>query len=77
MTPDELETLITARRSSLLIDASREVDPAIVDRIVNIAQWAPNHKRTWPLRIAVITGDSRGTLGNTIADAMAAQGTKR
>lgn len=74
MTPDELETLITARRSSLLIDASREVDPAIVDRIVNIAQWAPNHKRTWPLRIAVITGDSRGTLGNTIADAMAAQG---
>ena len=74
MTPDELETLITARRSSLLIDVLREVDPAIVDRIVNVAQWAPNHKRTWPLRIAVITGNSRRTLGNTIADAMAAQG---
>lgn len=74
MTPDELETLITARRSNLLIDATREVDPAIVDRIVNIAQWAPNHKRTWPLRVAIITGDSRSTLGNTIADAMAAQG---
>jgi len=74
MTPDELETLITARRSNLLIDASRAVDPQIVDRIINIAQWAPNHKRTWPLRIAVITGDSRSTLGNTIADAMAAQG---
>lgn len=74
MTPDELETLITARRSNLLIDASREVDPAIVDRIVNVAQWAPNHKRTWPLRVAIITGKSRSTLGNTIADAMAAQG---
>lgn len=74
MTPDELETLITARRSNLLIDASRAVDPEIVNRIVNIAQWAPNHKRTWPLRIAVITGDSRSSLGNTIADAMAAQG---
>lgn len=74
MTPDELETLITARRSNLLIDASREVDLAIVDRIVNVAPWAPNHKRTWPLRVAIITGNSRSTLGNTIADAMAAQG---
>lgn len=74
MTPEELENLISARRSNLLIDASKEVDPALVDRIVNSAQWAPNHKRTWPLRIAVITGDSRRTLGDTIADAMAVHG---
>jgi nitroreductase len=74
MTPDELETLITARRSNLLIDASRAVDPEIVNRIVNIAQWAPNHKRTWPLRVAVLSGDSRRTLGDTIADAMAVHG---
>jgi nitroreductase len=74
MTPDELETLIAARRSSMLIDVTREIDPAVVDRIINTAQWAPNHKRTWPLRIAVITGDSRSTLGNTIADAMAVHG---
>ncbi|MEI6199491.1 MAG: nitroreductase family protein [Actinomycetota bacterium] len=74
MTPDELETLIVARRSNLLIDASREVDSVIVDRIVNAAQWAPNHKRTWPLRVAVISGDSRRLLGDTIADAMAVHG---
>ena len=74
MTPDELEGLITARRSNLLIDASKEVDSALVDRIVNSAQWAPNHKRTWPLRLAVISGDSRRTLGDTIADAMAIHG---
>ena len=74
MTPDELEGLITARRSNLLLDASKEVDSALVDRIINAAQWAPNHKRTWPLRVAVITGDSRKTLGNTIADAMAIHG---
>jgi len=74
MTPDELETLIAARRSSMLIDATREIDSAVVDRIVNTAQWAPNHKRTWPLRIAIITGNSRSTLGNTIADAMAIHG---
>ena len=74
MTPEELETLISARRSNLLIDASKEVDSALVDRIVNSAQWAPNHKRTWPLRLAVISGDSRRTLGDTIADAMAIHG---
>ena len=74
MTPDELENLIAARRSSMLIDASREIDQAIVDRIVASAQWAPNHKRTWPLRVAVVTGDSRSTLGNAIADAMAVHG---
>ena len=74
MTPEELETLIAARRSSMLIDATREIDSAVVDRIVNTAQWAPNHKRTWPLRIAIITGNSRSTLGNTIADAMAIHG---
>ena len=74
MTPDELESLITARRSNLLIDASKEVDSALVNRIVHAAQWAPNHKRTWPLRIAVITGNSRRTLGDTIADAMAVHG---
>jgi len=74
MTPDELETLIAARRSSMLIDAAREVDSEIVDRIVASAQWAPNHKRTWPLRIAIVTGNSRRTLGDTIADAMAIHG---
>jgi len=74
MTPDELETLITARRSNLLIDAARSVDDAIIQRIISVAQWAPNHKRTWPLRIAILSGDSRKTLGDTIADAMAAQG---
>jgi nitroreductase len=74
MTPQELETLISSRRSNLLIDASREVDSALVDRIVNSAQWAPNHKRTWPLRVAIITGNSRRTLGDSIADAMAVHG---
>ncbi|CAB4597022.1 unannotated protein [freshwater metagenome] len=74
MTPDDLEALIAARRSSMLIDAAKEVDAHTVERIVVSAQWAPNHRRTWPLRVAIITGDSRSTLGNTIADAMAMHG---
>lgn len=37
------------------------------------AHWAPNHKRTWPLRIAVVSGDARARLGETIADVMQSQ----
>jgi nitroreductase len=74
MTPDELEALIASRRSSLLMDAQSPIDDDIIKRIVDAAQWAPNHKRTWPLRVAVIQGDSRRELGAAISDAMAAFG---
>ena len=74
MTPDELESLFSSRRSSLLMDANAPIDPSIIDRIVQSAQWAPNHKRTWPLRVAVVQGESRRALGTTISDAMAAFG---
>ena len=74
MSPDELESLIASRRSSLLIDAHKPVDDEIIKRIVGAAQWAPNHKRTWPLRVAVVQGESRRALGTTISDAMAAFG---
>ncbi|MEY4158706.1 MAG: hypothetical protein RL743_1201 [Actinomycetota bacterium] len=74
MTPDDLAALIRTRRSSLLIDAQREVPRDIVEELLELVTWAPNHKRTWPWRLAVLTGDSRRTLGESIADVMAAQG---
>lgn len=74
MTPEQLEALIASRRSSLLMDANAPVDDSIIDRIIQSAQWAPNHKRTWPLRIAVLRGESRRTLGTVISDAMATHG---
>lgn len=58
----------------MLIDTSRTVDGSLVDDMITAAQWAPNHKRTWPARFCVVTGDSRSVLGNAIADAMAARG---
>ena len=58
----------------MLIDPVRPVDPTIIEDMITAAQWAPNHKRTWPARFCVVTGDSRSLLGNTIADAMAARG---
>jgi nitroreductase len=71
MNPDELEALIRSRRSSLLLDAHRQVDNNLLQRVIDAAQFAPNHRRTWPLRVAAVSGASRSALGDTIADAMA------
>ena len=71
MNSDELEALIRSRRSSLLLDAHKQVDNDLLQRVIDTAQFAPNHRRTWPLRVAAVTGASRSVLGDTIADAMA------
>ena len=74
MSPDDLHNIIRSRRSSLLIDPHRDVPPHIISQLCDAVQWAPNHKRTWPARLAVIRGESRARLGNAIADVMSAQG---
>lgn len=74
MTLDDLERLIRTRRTSMLVDATRPVPHDLIEQLCRLAQWAPNHKRTWPWRFAVIEGDARGRLGNLIADAMVAMG---
>lgn len=74
MNPDDLAALIAARRSNIFIDAESDVSDLQIDHMVTAAQWAPNHKRTWPLRVAVVRGESRRGLGEVIADAMAARG---
>ena len=71
MNPDELEELIRSRRSSLLLDAAKQVSNDVLQRVIDAAQFAPNHRRTWPLRVAAVSGASRSALGDTIADAMA------
>jgi len=64
-----VEDVIRERRTSLLVDAAMPVPAELVDRLIDAAAWAPNHKRTWPWRFTVVTGDARVRLG----DAMAAQ----
>jgi nitroreductase len=73
MTLDDLDQLIRARRTSMLVDPDRPVPHDLVERLCELAQWAPNHKRTWPWRFVLVEGDARGELGNLIADAMAAR----
>ena len=66
--------LARSRRTSMVVDRELAVPRAIVEQLCELAQWAPNHKRTWPWRFAVAEGDGRARLGNTIADAMELHG---
>lgn len=73
MSPDDLAHLIRDRRTSMLVD-ERPVPVELVEALCELAQWAPNHKRTWPWRFALVDGNGRARLGEVIADAMEAYG---
>jgi nitroreductase len=68
------EVLATSRRTSLRMDRDRGVPVELVQRLCRLATWAPNHKKTWPWRFALFTGEGRAELGATIADALEATG---
>jgi nitroreductase len=68
------ELLVTSRRTSLRMDRERAVPQELIDRLCRLATWAPNHKKTWPWRFAVFTGEGRARLGAAMADALAADG---
>ena len=74
MNLDDFGRLARARRTSMLVDRNRDVPDEVVEHLCELAQWAPNHKRTWPWRFAVARGDGRARLGDAIADAMALHG---
>lgn len=74
MSPDDLASLIRNRRSNLFIDATGDVLREDIASFADAAQWAPNHKRTWPLRLCAVTGESRRELGEVIAAAMQLRG---
>jgi len=66
---DELSDLIRSRRTSMIVDKTRDVPVEVVERLCELAQWAPNHKRTWPWRFALFTGEGRQRLGEAfVAD---------
>ncbi|MGA0863081.1 MAG: nitroreductase family protein [Ilumatobacteraceae bacterium] len=74
MSPDELESLIHRRASGMTIDRERPVDDDVVSRIVRSGIAAPNHRKTRPLRVAVLRGDARLRFGDAVADVMASRG---
>lgn len=74
MTLDDIARVIRARRTSMQVDKQRVVPHELVRELCDLAQWAPNHKRTMPWRFALLEGDGRAQLGEVIADAMAERG---
>ena len=68
------ERLVATRRTNLRIDPDRPVADELVERLCHLAQWAPNHHRTWPWRFAALTGDARRRLGALVADDLRASG---
>jgi len=69
-----LADLVRGRRTSMLVDKTRPVPHELIHELCELAQWAPNHKRTWPWRFAIADGDARARLGEVIADAMQVHG---
>jgi nitroreductase len=74
VTLDQVDDLIRSRRSSLRIDPERPVNPELIERLCELATWAPNHKRTSPWRFAVLTNGARTRLGEAVADALVRSG---
>ena len=73
-TLDDVATLVRRRRTNMHVDRERPVPHELVAELCDLAQWAPNHKRTWPWRFALVEGEARAALGAVIADAMQAYG---
>ena len=74
MNLDDLATVIRSRRTSMLVERDRLVPRALVAQLCELSQWAPNHKRTWPCRYAIVEGAARARFGQAIADVMEQQG---
>ena len=63
MTTNELNTLLKSRRSTFPKDyTGGKVDDAIVQQMLENANWAPTHKFTEPWRFIVYTGEGRKKL---------------
>ena len=71
---DVLTDVVRRRRTSLVVDAEAPVPDELIDRLLDLAVWAPNHKRSWPWRFAVFVGDGRRRLGEAMAAAGEAAG---
>ena len=60
---DDFRTLVIARRTQLMMDLEREVDMDLINKLCDVAAWAPNHQLTWPWLFGVFTGDDLAKAG--------------
>ena len=64
--------LAQTRRTSMFVDKERAVPETLIAELCGLATWAPNHKKTWPWRFALFTGEGRRRFGETMVDDMIA-----
>jgi len=65
--PTAVDEVIRSRRTSLQMDPEDPVPDELLALLLELATWAPNHKRTWPWRFTVVTGAARHRLGEALA----------
>ena len=69
ISPDQLNELIRRRRSVFPgAYNDRPIDRAIIEQILENANWAPNHRQTEPWRFKVFVGDARQKLSQYLGD---------
>ncbi len=64
-----VDKAIATRRTHKLFDGS-PVNEATMRQLLQAAVWAPNHRYTEPWRFAVLLGDSKSQLGQTLCEAL-------
>ncbi len=69
---DHFSELVRRRRTSMIVDRDRDVPLDVIAELCGLVTWAPNHKKTWPWRFALFTGEGRARLGETMAADMRA-----
>ena len=72
--PSAVDEVIRTRRTSLLVDPDDPVPDELIALLIELATWAPNHKRTWPWRFTVLTGGARHRFGEALASVAAGEG---
>ena len=73
---EELRELVRARRTDMMVDKDRQLPDGTLEKLCELAMWAPNHKLTFPWMFAAVSGDARARLSNCTADAMERDGDK-
>jgi nitroreductase len=70
---ETVASTIRDRRSNLNVDTERPIPPEMIDQLLDLATWAPNHYRTNPWRFVVLTGPARARIGEIAARAVASR----
>jgi len=63
----EINRAIRTRRSIGKVSESMP-DPQLIEKMLEAAQWAPNHHMTQPWKYFVLTGEARNRLGTVMAE---------